>query len=80
MESDARIAEITEGSVRVKQGREVLSFKADSVVLAMGMKPNKDLFNELKAGPYELYSVGDCVEPRRIADAVAEANQVAHRI
>lgn len=80
MEANAKVVEITERGVRVQRDGEELSFEADSVVLATGMTPRRELLEELKGSPYELYSVGDCVEPRRIADAVAEATRVAYQI
>ena len=80
MEANAKVVEITERGVRAQRDGEALSFEADSVVLATGMTPKKELLEELKGGPYQLHSIGDCVEPRRIADAVAEAIQTAYRI
>ncbi|MFC2033697.1 FAD/NAD(P)-binding oxidoreductase, partial [Chloroflexota bacterium] len=80
MHANSCVVEITANCVSVRRDGEVLSFAADSVVLAVGMRPNNELLEQLKGGPYELYSIGDCVEPRRIANAVAEATQVAYSI
>jgi len=80
MHANSCAVEITAKCVSVRKDDEVLSFAADSIVLAAGMRPNNELLEQLKGGPYELYSIGDCVEPRRIANAVAEATQVAYSI
>ena len=80
MEANATVVEITGKGVRAQRNGQELSFEVDSVVLATGMKPNNELLEELKGGPWEIYSVGDCVEPRRIVDAVAEAAELAYRI
>lgn len=54
-------------------------FIADSVVLAIGAKPNKGLKDELEKTEYggDTYLVGDCVEARRIQQATAEGAQIA---
>ena len=55
--------------------------KADSVVLAAGLKPDNVLYNELAQIPgLEVYAVGNCVEPRSIFDAIHEGYKTAHFI
>ncbi len=44
-------------------------FPGDTVVLAAGMEPDNRLAEKLKGKVAELHCVGDCVEPRRIAQA-----------
>jgi len=51
--------------------------KADTVVLAVGMKPEKYLYNSLMGEPILANEIGDCKDPRKILDAVWEANMVA---
>lgn len=53
------------------RGKERL-IKADSVVLALGAQPNRELANQLKKLEIELYAVGDCVEVRKLPNAVEE--------
>jgi pyruvate/2-oxoglutarate dehydrogenase complex dihydrolipoamide dehydrogenase (E3) component len=53
---------------------------ADTVVVAAGVKPNKHLYGELSGKVAEIYSVGDCVEPRSIHEAIAEGFQAACKI
>jgi hypothetical protein len=45
-------------------------------VLAAGSVPDTSLHEGLKGKVAELYSVGDCVEPRAIGDAVREGYTV----
>lgn len=80
IESNIRIEQITAQGVKARRDDKELSFAADSVVLAMGMQPNDGLFQELKNGRYELYPIGDCVKPGRIAGAVADAARIANAI
>ena len=54
-----------------KEGKEVF-LEADNIVLATGATPNKALGESLKGKYLEFYEVGDCVEPRRIREALEE--------
>jgi 2,4-dienoyl-CoA reductase-like NADH-dependent reductase (Old Yellow Enzyme family)/thioredoxin reductase len=47
--------------------------EADNIILAAGATPNKALYESLKGKLLELFEVGDCVEPRRIREAIEEA-------
>ncbi|MBI2831173.1 MAG: FAD-dependent oxidoreductase [Chloroflexi bacterium] len=54
--------------------------KADFIVLAQGFKPARELEEALEEKDIELYSLGDCVEPRIIKEAVYEASMIGRRI
>lgn len=73
------LEEVTEHGVRVADQAGARSeIKADHVVLAAGLKPDRRLFDELAGMPHmRVYAVGDCVEPRTIFEAVHEAHWVA---
>ena len=43
-----------------------------SVVLALGLKPNQELADALGDTVPETHVIGDCVEPRKVMDAVWE--------
>jgi len=45
---------------------------ADTIILAVGSKPNKELLETLKDTKIEIHTIGDCATARRIVDAVAE--------
>ena len=62
----------------VNQKEEVL--EADTVVLAVGSKPNKKLLEELEGKFFEVYAVGDCIEPRRCLEAIHEAWNIAFEL
>jgi NAD(P)H-nitrite reductase large subunit len=55
-------------------------FLADWVILALGTKPVRGLAESLEQSVDEVYTVGDCEEPRRILEAVYEGLLVACRI
>jgi hypothetical protein len=50
------------------------------VVVALGSKPVSSLAEKLDGKVAELYTVGDCNEPRRLEQAIYEGSLVARRI
>ena len=65
-----------EGIVGIDKMWTRREIKGDTVVLAMGFEPNRTLF-DIKNKSYEVYLIGDAKEPRRIIDAMREANHTA---
>ena len=53
---------------------------AETVVLALGAKSQNTLLQKLEGKVKEVYSVGDCVSPRKMIDAIHEAYDVASKI
>jgi 2,4-dienoyl-CoA reductase-like NADH-dependent reductase (Old Yellow Enzyme family)/thioredoxin reductase len=53
---------------------------ADTIVLAAGSTPHTDLAEALKGKGPKVHSIGDCVEPRRILEAMREGWKVALEI
>jgi len=65
--------EITDDGVVIKTASsEKKVIEADTVVLAAGSITNTDLATDLKGKVARVLSVGDCVEPRTIMEAVQE--------
>jgi 2,4-dienoyl-CoA reductase-like NADH-dependent reductase (Old Yellow Enzyme family)/NADPH-dependent 2,4-dienoyl-CoA reductase/sulfur reductase-like enzyme len=54
-----------------QEAKEVF-LEADNIVLATGSTPNKVLGEALKGKYLEFAEIGDCVEPRRIREAIEE--------
>jgi NADH dehydrogenase FAD-containing subunit len=52
----------------------------ETVVLALGAKSQNLLFQKLEGKVPEIYSVGDCVSPRKMIDAIHEGYEVASKI
>jgi thioredoxin reductase len=55
-------------------------FEADSIMIAAGARPDQTLAQSLKGKVPELYEVGDCVEARRLLDALHEGAEAALNI
>ena len=74
------VVEIKADGVVVSRDGKTEFIPADTVVLATGMKPVGGLAAKLKGIAAELYTIGDCAEPRRGMDAVYEGVRIATRV
>jgi pyruvate/2-oxoglutarate dehydrogenase complex dihydrolipoamide dehydrogenase (E3) component len=73
--------EITkEGLTIITGDGKKLTLEADTIVTALPLKPDSGLMKELEGKVSEIYSIGDCREPRLIIHAVAEGNRIAKSI
>jgi len=54
--------------------------EADHVVLAVGSRPENSLYQQIKGMRQNVFAVGDCVEPRGIFEAMADAGRIARII
>jgi len=54
--------------------------KADSVVLAIGYRPEKTLAKELAKEMTEFFQIGDCVKPRNLQECIRQAWDVTKDI
>jgi NADPH-dependent 2,4-dienoyl-CoA reductase/sulfur reductase-like enzyme len=80
MVTKARAEEITDRGVRATQNNAVRLFEADTVVLAVGFTPNTGLAQKLAGKVSALCSIGDCVEPRKIVDAIGDGARVGREV
>ncbi len=75
-----RLEEVLErGVVAIDRGGRRYNFEADSIVLTSFTARN-DLLEQLEKANIEIYAVGDCVEPRRIYDAIHEGHIAARNL
>ncbi|MFC1964203.1 FAD-dependent oxidoreductase, partial [Chloroflexota bacterium] len=66
--------------VRDQQGTRS-EIKGDTVVIAAGLVPDKEMAEAIRQIPgLEIISIGDCVEPRRIHNAIHEGFFVSYRL
>ena len=78
--TDTRLEEVLDNGARISgpKGEEVV--EADTVILALGLKAEQGLYNELAAAGKEVYLAGDAVKAGKIFDAIHTAYRVAIRI
>ena len=65
--------------ITTKEG-ERRTITASAIVLAAGAAPDRKLYDEVRGKLPEVHLVGDCVEPRKIGDAIAEGYRAALEI
>lgn len=76
-----RLSEVVESGVRIidSDGKES-TIEADTVVMAVGMKPDTALFESLKNCSSRTFKIGDCRQPKNVMNAVWDAYEVARFI
>lgn len=76
--TDTTLVEIADDGAIVDCGSEgKRKLNADSIVLALGLKSRTELEKDLQGKVKELRAIGDCVEPRRVIDAMWEGFRFA---
>lgn len=80
VETSSEVEAITAKGVRATRNGRPVTFRGDTVVLAVGMRPVAGMAEALRGKISQVYAVGDCVKPRKIVDAIAEGNQVGREI
>jgi 2,4-dienoyl-CoA reductase (NADPH2) len=68
------------GLTLVTRENQKVTLEADTIVTAIPSTPNTTLFDAIKGKAQEVYSIGDCKEPRLIQDAIAEAYYLARSL
>lgn len=68
---------VVPGGLEVEFNGQKEVLPADTVVLATGVKENRELEPALKELPAKLFLLGDCVSPRKAIDAVHEGFKTA---
>jgi len=76
-----RLSRVEETGVVVtaEDGTETF-VEADSVVVAIGNKPDNTLFEQIRSLGIPLYQIGDCLEPRSAKAAISEAATIGRSI
>ncbi|MBW1697074.1 MAG: FAD-dependent oxidoreductase [Deltaproteobacteria bacterium] len=72
--TEAKLSSVENNGARVvdKDGVEWF-LEADAVIVSIGFQPDSSLYEQIKSSGYEVYQIGDCVEPRNAKDAIYEA-------
>ncbi len=78
--TETRLEEVLDNGARVSSKKGEETIEADTVILALGLKAEQGLYNELIAAGKEAYLVGDAVKAGKIFDAIHTAYRTAIRI
>jgi len=80
MITKAKVKEIKGNGVVYEKDGKKQTVEANSVVLAMGSKPNIGLMKVLEGRVPKLYAVGDAKEPSNVLNAIHEGSRLAREI
>jgi 2,4-dienoyl-CoA reductase-like NADH-dependent reductase (Old Yellow Enzyme family)/thioredoxin reductase len=80
MITNAKVEKITRNNVVYEKDGKKQTLEADSVVLAMGSKPNLNLMKTLNGKVPELYAIGDADKPGKILKAIHDGYRIAREI
>ena len=79
--TSTRVNEITDNSVIVSnKDAKTRAITADTVIIATGAKPNKQVAESLSCHAREVYLAGDCTVPGNIRLAIHQGNMVARML
>ncbi|MFX1257529.1 MAG: FAD-dependent oxidoreductase [Promethearchaeota archaeon] len=70
LRTSSKVMEIIDDGVVIEEEGENHIIKADTIVIAVGIKPNEELFNALKERIPKVHPLGDCKKPARILEAI----------
>jgi len=78
--TNTRVLEVTDSvTVADKDGKKE-ALQADTVILAIGLKSNSELYDALLGKVPELYAMGDCSKPRKVINAIWEGHRLARLV
>jgi 2,4-dienoyl-CoA reductase-like NADH-dependent reductase (Old Yellow Enzyme family)/thioredoxin reductase len=76
-----KLVEIKENSIVVEHAGGLKEIEADTVIMAVGFRPQPQLEEKLKSvDGLEVYSIGDCIKPAKIFDAFHAGYKLGLRI
>lgn len=71
------LLEVTdEGAVLISNKFKKQSVAADTIIISVGFKSNRQLYNELHGKITDLYLIGDAYETANIMDAIWSTNEI----
>jgi len=77
---DCPVVEINSDGAWANDNGNIMLLKADTVVLAVGAVSERGLTDQLKDIAPEIYTIGDCVEPRDALAAIRDGAEVGRKI
>lgn len=78
--TSTRISSVTDAGAVVQGPDGVRTLPADTVVIAVGFKPNPSMAPDLRGHGYEVFEIGDGRHVGNILTAIWDAYEVAHTI
>jgi NADH dehydrogenase FAD-containing subunit len=78
--SNTEVTQLTAELAITLQGEREVRYPIETVVLAVGVRPNRELPNALEGGDLVAHVIGDAVKPRKALEAIWEGFEVGNKI
>ena len=75
-----KVIRLTENTVIASKDNQEVSFPAETVVIAVGVRANRALPDALAGSDMEIFVIGDAVEPRKALEAIYEGFDIGRRL
>ena len=76
----AKVIRFTRDAATVHEGGRELTLPCETVVMAVGVRPNRTLADALAGTVQETHVIGDALEPRMAGDAIREGYELGCRL
>jgi 2,4-dienoyl-CoA reductase-like NADH-dependent reductase (Old Yellow Enzyme family)/thioredoxin reductase len=80
MHTGTRIVRLSENAVVARRGGREVVFPCETLVMAVGVRSNRELPEALTGSDTEIHVIGDAREPRKALEAIREGFEVACRL
>jgi 2-enoate reductase len=79
--SSTNVLEIADSHITIadEHGKKS-TIEADTIVIAVGLKPNRELVEALESGSLKVYAIGDCVESSKVIGAIWQGFRTARLV
>ena len=77
---NAKALAFSNEGVIVERFGEKEIIKAETIILAVGYQPRRDLLQSLEVEKMEFYQIGDCAKPQTIMEAIEDGNRIGFAI
>ena len=78
--SNTEVTRLTTEFAITQQGEREVRYPIETVVLAVGVRPNQELPNALEGSDLVAHVIGDAVKPRKVLEAIWEGFEVGNKI
>jgi NADPH-dependent 2,4-dienoyl-CoA reductase/sulfur reductase-like enzyme len=78
--TSTKVMRLAKDTAFARQNDGEIQFSIETVILAVGVRPNRELADALEQSELEMYVIGDAVQPRKALEAIWEGFEVGLKI
>lgn len=76
----SRLLEVNENSIKVQCGEEIRTLDAPHVILALGYRSQRCLYDKIRCQAAEVYNLGDSKQPANIMEGIWDAYELCSHL